>query len=410
MKAAIAEGLVTPSRRDLRAGRHVFWLRGDYTLKNSELIFAAVSRIANSLAAMPVTLYKGSKKVEGELNDLIGFAPNPSMTSATFFRTMEACRNTYGNCYALKIYDHNGELERLDVLDPARVEPIMETESMELWYRVTPRDGKEQMYIHNYYMIHVPFISTNGYKGISPIAVLQDTLEYAELVQKFSRDQMQDGVNAKIVLEAPANLGKEQQKQVIEDFREVYSETAGGILFLESGVQAKTLNMSPIDSKIFEVEKISRSKVAMVYNIPPHLMGDYSDTSYNSQEQQMLEFLQLTMLIVVRSWEQELDKKILTMEQRQQGYHFVFNMEEILRADAATRAEVNQKSIRGGWCTVNEVRKSYNMAPLPTEVGDTAMISRDLAPLAWLIQHPNGTDKMPANDNTPKSASEGDAA
>ena len=68
------------------------WLRGDYTLTNSELIFAAVSRISNSLSAMPVRLYKGPNRQSGRLADLAGFSPNPNMTACQFFKTMEGCR------------------------------------------------------------------------------------------------------------------------------------------------------------------------------------------------------------------------------------------------------------------------------------------------------------------------------
>ena len=52
------------------------WLRGDYTLRNSELIFAAVSRISNAFSAMPIQLYKGAKPVFDDLNDLISFHPS----------------------------------------------------------------------------------------------------------------------------------------------------------------------------------------------------------------------------------------------------------------------------------------------------------------------------------------------
>ena len=64
------------------------------------------------------------------------------------------------------------------------------------------------------------------------------------------------------------------------------------------------INLSPIDSKIFEVERISRSRVANVYNIPPHMLGDFSNTSFKSQEQQTLDFLSMTMLPIVTAYEQ----------------------------------------------------------------------------------------------------------
>lgn len=360
------------------------WLRGDYTLKNSEMIFAAVSRISNSLSAMPVQLYKGPKPVYSELNDLVSFAPSPLMTSCQFFKTMEACRGTAGDCYALKVPQAGSVLPRLDVLDPAKVQPIIVKDSGELWWRITPDEGKD-MYVHDYYMIHVPFISTNGIGGISPVSVLFDTLKYSENIQIFNASQLEHGVNSAIVLEAPANLGKEQRDAVVKDFMDTYRETSGNILLLESGVQAKTLNLSPVDSKLFEVEKITRSKVAMVYNIPPHLMGDYSDTSFSSQEQQMLEFLMLTMLPIVTAYEQELNRKLLTADQRKKGYRFKFDMNAILRADAATQAEVDYKAVRSGWLTVDEIRYGRNLPALPGGIGKHALVSQDLATLAYTV-------------------------
>lgn len=333
---------------------------------------------------MPIQLYKGSAPMYTDLNDLISFSPNPNMTSCQFFKTLEACRDTSGNAYALKIFSTNGTIERLDILDPSRVQPIMETNSRELWYKITPEQGKE-FYVHGFYVIHVPFISTNGYSGVNPVSVLCDTLNYSESIQTFSVKQLDQGVNAAIVLEAPANLSEPQRKDTVEAFMQTYKETSGNILLLESGVTARSLDLSPVDTKLFEVEKITRSKVAMVYNIPPHLLGDYSDTSFTSQEQQMLEYLQLTMLPIVTAYEQELNRKLLTKTQRKKGYRFKFDMDAILRADAATQAEVDYKAVRSAWKTPDEIRQNRNLPPLPNGIGKKAMISQDLATLEYTV-------------------------
>lgn len=373
------------------------WIQGDYTLKNSELIFSAVSRISNSLSAMPVQLYRGSTQVKNNLNDLINLEPNPNMTSCQFFKTMEACRGTSGNAYAIKQFDTNGVLTGLRPLDPLRVKPVMETDSGELWYKINPEHGAEY-YLHNFYVLHIPFISTNGYSGVNPVSVLYNTLSYGIEIQKFSASQLQKGINAQVVLEAPANLGQQQKTDMINDFMDTYRETAGNILLLESGVQAKTLSLSPVDSKLFEVEKISRSRVAMVYNIPPHLLGDYSDASFSSQEQQMLEFLMLTMLPIVTAYEQELNRKLLSREQRR-TMRFKFDMDAILRADAATRADVHQKAVRGGWETPNEARSEYGRANDPN--GNKLLVARDLTTLEFIIKNPEGGNKNVPKPNTP---------
>ena len=79
---------------------------------------------------------------------------------------------------------------------------------------------------------------------------------------------------------------------------------------------------------------------------------------------------------------QEMNKKLLTTEQRMDGYHWKFDTDAILRADAGTRAEVNFKAIRSGWRTPNEVRMEYGH---PADAnGDDLMVSKDLIPLRLL--------------------------
>ena len=385
IKEYLAANQQTPSRAMLLRQRLQSWSRTDYTMHNSEILFSAISRMANSIASMPWQLYRRGKPVYNDLNDLVANRPNPNMTSCQFFKAMEVCRCATGNAYAMKVYDAQGTLTRLDVLDPSKVTPVMDEESRELWYQIQLDNG-QQAYFHNFHIIHVPFITSNGYTGLNPVGVLFDTLRYAEEIQKFNRDQLDEGVNTSIVLEAPANLSSDQREKVVKDFLETYRETSGAILLLESGVTAKSLNLSPIDAKLFEVEKITRSTVAMVYNIPPHLLGDYSAASYASQEQQMLEFMQLTLLSPVIAYEQEFNRKLIPAQARKDGYSWSMNMEAILRADATTQATVDQMAIRNGWTTVDEVRSRRNMPPYAGGIGKIPLVSQDLAPLDYTVK------------------------
>ena len=102
----------------------------------------------------------------------------------------------------------------------------------------------------------------------------------------------------------------------------------------------------------------------------------------------MLEFLMLTMLPIVTAYEQELNRKLLTRDERRRGLHFVFDMNAILRADAATRADVHQKAIRGGWETPNEARADYGRDKDPN--GNKLLVSRDLTTLEYAIKNPEG--------------------
>jgi HK97 family phage portal protein len=357
--------------------RRVQWGRGDYTLKNSEIIFSAVSRLANALSCMPVQLYHGIKPVHDDLNELVKNSPNPNMTSCNFFKTWETCRDTDGNGYVLKVVDEYLNPVRLDILNPDRVEPALSEEKKELYYIVHTDEG--DLTIHNFYIAHTRFISGNGIRGVNPISVLHDTLRYADKIQSLNAAQIEKGISNAVVLEAPANLGETPRKKLVSQFMETYYETGGNILMLESGVTAKSLNMSPVDAKLFEVEKLNRAKVATVYNIPPHLLGDYSNTSFSTMEQQMLEFLTLTMTPIVRMYEQELDRLLLTPEKRKQGYHFKFDMAACLRADTATKTDANFKAVRSAWKTPNEIREEEGKEGMLG--GDQLFISKDMIPL-----------------------------
>ena len=100
----------------------------------------------------------------------------------------------------------------------------------------------------------------------------------------------------------------------------------------------------------------------------------------------MLEFLTLTMLPIVTAYEQELNRKLLTAAQRKSGLHFKFDMDALLRADAATMAEVNYKAVRSGWMTPDEIRFTKNLPKLPNGIGSYPLVSQDLATLEYTVK------------------------
>ena len=151
--------------------------RADVTLQGHEAIYAAVTRIANTVASIPVHVYKGRERQDTHpLEKLLNLSPNPSMSAYIFKQTMEAFRNTEGMAYALIIRDGLGEITRLDVLDPTRVRPLIERDSREIWYDIT-LEGKTYP-IPGYMVLALKHMSANGISGIRPLDVLRGSLDY----------------------------------------------------------------------------------------------------------------------------------------------------------------------------------------------------------------------------------------
>ena len=361
-------------------------LRADATMRGSEAIFSAVSRISNTMASLPLHLYKGHELArEHPMEKLISQAPNPSLTTFSFVQTMEVCRNTEGNAYALIVADKLGAIRQLDILDPTRVRPQRHPDTKEMWYLVTLDDG-QQYPLPGHMMVVLRHPSANGEMGIRPIDVLAGTLDYDKNVKEFSLSQL-DGVNQGIFLTVPnSGLGQQQTENVINRFLDAYQKSGQRVVVLEGGLTATTFSQSPISAQVMDVERITRNRVATVYNIPPHMLGDYADTSFSTAEQQMQEYLQLTIVPIVTQWEQELNRKLLTPADITQGYAFRFDLDALNRADTATMAEKHQKAIRGGWMTPNEARAREGLPP--DKNGSELMASRDLLPLRIAMTQP----------------------
>ena len=71
--------------------------RADRTIEANEAIYAAVSRIANTMASMPMHLYKGCKIQEDHpLERIVSLEPHPNFSAFTWKQTMEVLLNYCG--------------------------------------------------------------------------------------------------------------------------------------------------------------------------------------------------------------------------------------------------------------------------------------------------------------------------
>jgi HK97 family phage portal protein len=353
-----------------------FWGIDNSTLATNETIFSVITRLSNSLASLPLKLYKNYDLVTNQASDVLINSPNQNMTSFEFIRLLETVRNQTGNSYAVIERDIRGQVARITPLDPAYVEPVIETESGELWYQVIGNNGT--YYFYNLDILHFKHIvGAGGLKGINPIKVLTNTNDFDKAVREFSLKEMQSAPNS-FILEYAANVDTEKRKQVIEDFKRFYQDN-GGILFQEPGVKINTIERKFIAADIFTSERITRSRVANVFNIPVTMLNDTEGQSYSSNEQLMRMFVQLTLMPIVRQYEQEFNRKLLTEEERKAGYYFKFNVNALLRGDTAAQSDYYTKAIRSGWMKPNEVRQLEDLPPEPE--GNKLWISGDLYPM-----------------------------
>ncbi|MGG4086194.1 phage portal protein [Bacillus licheniformis] len=352
---------------------------GEHTLVDNETVFSAVSRLSNTMSSLPIKAYKNYQPIESQASELLTYAPNHNMTSGQFIGLLETHRAVYGNAYAIKRYGMRYEVVGLEVLDPSRVRPVIEETTRELWYEILGDNGN--YFVHNMDMIHVKYTSVDGLKGISPLKVLRNALDFDRDVRLFSLEQM-DGAKISFILELANQLDDTRKEKMLENFKSFYKDN-GGLLIQEPGVKIRELKKEFIDTKAFEVEKVTRSRVAQAFNIPLYMLGE-TQGSVSNMEQLYIDYVQGTLMPIATQYEKEFNRKLLTEKERKSGYYFKFSMNALLRGDMQTRGNFYQQGIRSGWFKPNEVRAWEDLPP--EEGGDTLYLSKDLFPIDQVAQ------------------------
>lgn len=393
-KGAVAGWRGTLSDLSSWFGR-TFWGVDNSKLATNETIFSVISRLANTVSILPIKLHQNYEMKTNQAYDVLVNSPNQNMNGFDFINKMEVSRNEHGNAYAVIMRDIRMQPEALIPIDPTYVTPFINTDDDTLWYQVQGAGGT--YYFHNMNILHVKHITgTPRWQGISPLDVLKNTLLYDKAVQEFSLTEMEKKESFKITY--GAQVDDDKRAAVVDNFRAFYKEN-GGVLFQEPGVEIDEIERNYVASDTFMSERITRSRVANVFNVPVSFLNDGEGQTYSSNEQVMIQFVQMTLTPIIRQYEHEFNRKLLTEYERKQGYYFKFNLGGLLRGDTAARTALYQAGVRGGWFKPDEIRMYEDLSP---EGGNAnkLWVSGDLYPIDMDPTQRKGGEKIGKESKT----------
>ncbi|MEH2977108.1 phage portal protein [Bacillus amyloliquefaciens] len=373
---------------------HHMSFQGDYFSSASDMneaIFSAVSRLGNTFASLPLKLFDDNFQ---QPSDCAGFnllRDGPRyFTRFDFFRDIETIRNLKGNAFVQLFRNVNGQIVDMALVKPGCCEPVLDITSGELYYAVSSVDNapnQQTMYVHYSEMLHFKHARFGQVMGMNPIDLLKNTIDYDHEVRKISMNQL-NGTNEGLIVRFDGNLDEEQKEAHIKAIAGFYRDN-GGLLVEESGITITRIERQVVDPKLIDIDKVTRSRVAMVYNVPEHFLGD-NTSSFSSLEQLNLEFVTNNLLPTLKQYEEELNKKVLTPDQKQRGYHFTFVVNSLLRGDTQTRQNYYQAAVRNSWMRPNEVRLEEGQPPDPDPNANKLWISGDLYPIETPVSERKG--------------------
>ncbi|MCY8916277.1 phage portal protein [Bacillus atrophaeus] len=373
---------------------HHMSFQGEYFSSASDMneaIFSAVSRLGNTFASLPLKLFDDNFQ---QPSDCAGFnllRDGPRyFTRFDFFRDIETIRNLKGNAFVQLFRNVNGQIVDMALVKPGCCEPVLDITSGELFYAVSSVDNapnQQTMYVHYSEMLHFKHARFGQVMGMNPIDLLKNTIDYDHEVRKISMNQL-NGTNEGLIVRFDGSLDEEQKEAHIKAIAGFYRDN-GGLLVEESGITITRVERQVVDPKLIDIDKVTRSRVAMVYNVPEHFLGD-NTSSFSSLEQLNLEFVTNNLMPTLKQYEEELNKKILTPDQKRRGYHFTFVVNSLLRGDTQTRQNYYQAAVRNSWMRPNEVRLEEGQPPDPDENANKLWISGDLYPIETPVSERKG--------------------
>jgi HK97 family phage portal protein len=355
-------------------------------------VWYAVNKISGHMGQLPLVLHRGLERGAERATDdyrymLCKKRPNYYQTPMQFKQSLQANCLMYGNGFAwIRRAGTTANSRILDLLplDSAKMAIVMwQGEKWYLYdshkdepirkYRDIDMAGDPDipgsgglMVIADNEMCHFPGLGFDGFAGFSLWKIANDNWAIGIAADKLMKSGFDKGFRSSMLLEAPANMFRDekQAREFLEGFRKQHGgpDQNGNIGLLREGIKANVVSMNSRDAEINDSRQFSREDVALWFSIET-ILGDDS-TSYNGIEQRTLAYLSNCLAKWLKTWEEELDRKLLTeREQAADVLYFKFHDRALLRTDYSTTINSLSTGINARIYSPNEARELLDLNP-----------------------------------------------
>jgi HK97 family phage portal protein len=353
--------------------------------------FTCLKMLSETIGKLPLKYYQATDKGKiradpDDMTRLLTVRPNPVMTPTALFTACELNCQHYGNGYIwiqrqLQLKRYGGEFKPVGlwVLPSKQVQVVVDNAGIfqdkgKIYYQYQDEYSGESYVFPQEDVIHIKTsYSFNGILGKPVRQILGDMIDGARESQRFMEKLYKQGLTASMALEYTDDLDQNRRAKLQAKYEEYLAgaKNAGRIVPVPAGLKLVPLNVSLTDAQFLELRKYSALQIAAAFGIKPNQLNDFDKASYSSAEMQQLAFLVDTMAYRMKGYEEELNAKVLTPQQIDDGYWYKFNEKAILRTDSKTQEEIIAGYVNNGVYTPNEAR---DLLQLPAQDGGDILV------------------------------------
>ncbi|WP_439374932.1 phage portal protein [Bradyrhizobium sp. DASA03120] len=332
-----------------------------YSAMTCAPVACAVRSISEAAGSLPLHVYKRlpdggkEKATDHPLYKLLHDAPN-SFAPAALFRTQlmaDALLQPYGGfAQIVRVDSKPYELLRLDprlssiVVDYSNFEPLY----------VIKADGKNSAReIPAADILHIPTPAYDPTRGL--VGEGREAIALALVLERHASRLFGNAARPSGVLSLKGNMTPDALKNAKLAWQASQGgDNAGGTAVVPADASWQALTFNSVDSQFLEMRTYAVAEIARLFRVPLHMLMQVDRAQPRSVEAIGQEFLSQALLPRLKSFEQELELKLLTPEERKQ-YCIEFNIDGFARADLLARAQALSAAVSARILNPNEARQ-----------------------------------------------------
>ena len=327
-------------------------------------VFAAVRKISETIASLPLQLYrdgpKGKKKaLNHPLYPILHLRPNPEQTRMQMWEALMAHLLLWGNCYCHVQQDLLGRTIALWPLDPSRMEVKRPDPKGPLVYQYRMTDSGDKVNFPPWEILHIAGLGFNGTIGYSIITLAREGIATGLAYEEYSGRFFSNNATPAGFLEIPGIVDEATKKTIRQDWYSSYGGVSKSQLIgiIGQGMKFNPISVKASDAQFLESRKFSVIEICRWLNIAPHMIFDLERSTNNNIEQQSLE----SVIYTFRPWCVRIEQAIKCKLIEEDDVSAEHRLEGLLRGDTAARTAYYMAGRQWGWLSVNDIRELENM-------------------------------------------------
>lgn len=307
-------------------------------------VSGAVDFICNSIASMPVKLYKykDGKVSEVEGDPRVKMLNGDTGDTLDAFQMKKAMVEDYllgkgGYCY---IRRNRNEVTGLFYVEDRYIEIMKTYEPIYKTYKLLVM-GEEY---RPYNFIKLLRNTKDGASGIGLTVEISKELETAYNTLLYQLGMVKSGGNKKGFLKSQRKLGQDEINVLKQAWSNLYKNNEENVVVLNNGLEFQEASNTSVEMQLNESKKTLQDEINNLF----HITDDFDLT------------FKLAIYPIVKAFETALNRDLL-LEKEKKNHFFEFDIKEIIRASLTERYNAYKTAKETGFMTLNEIRRAENM-------------------------------------------------